>query len=79
MQIRTPLRAFVKNHLRGIADHEILLVNAQKTSCVIAVIGIQKKRQVLRNVRLVETDAFFYDTLIRAVHIEEAQKPALPS
>ena len=61
---------FLQDQSCGIAYHEILLINAQEPSFLVAVIGIEKQCQVFSHVRFVKRNAILYDGFVYGLHIK---------
>ena len=79
MQVAAALHALVEDQLGGIADHEILLIDAEKLSVLIAVIGIQEEGQVFLDLFFVKTDTRADQSLIDRVQVKETKASALAS
>ena len=63
----------VKDQLRSVAYHKVLLIYPQFSSCIIAVVRIQKQGQILSNVFLIEADPLSYNTLVHRLDIKQMQ------
>ena len=64
---------FGENQLRGIADHEILLVNPKQPAVLIRIVRIQEQRQILLDVFLVEVDSIFDERIVYRDNVEQTQ------
>ena len=64
---------FVQNQLCTGGYHEILLVDAQESTGFIAVIGVEKQREILCDLGFIKVDAVLYNRFIYAFNIEETQ------
>ena len=74
IQVASLCHCLIQNQLCRIADHEILLINTKHLSLHIAVIRIQKQRQILCNLLFVEPDAvILHNGIIHAVQIKQLQ------
>ena len=74
VKIWTLCLSLIKNELCTICHHEILLVDTEKISSLIAVVRVQAECQVLCNVCLVEVNsARLHDGLVNALDIEEVE------
>ena len=73
MEITAAFCAFFQNHLCAGTDHQILLVNPQKTSGIVAVVRVKEQRQVLCYVRFVKADAVSDTGTVNAVQVEQVQ------
>ena len=62
-----------KNPLSCIADHEILLVDAKKTSLLIGIVRIQEQRQILLDLILIKGNSLLNQGIIHGVHIEQTK------
>ena len=71
IEIASPGNTFIQDQLRSVADHKILLIDPQQPSVVVAVIRIQKQRQIPRDILLVKADPVRYDGFLHAVHVKE--------
>ena len=56
-----------------VADHEILLVNAQYLACPVAVIRIEEQGKILADIRLVKGYSILHKGFIHGLHIKEMQ------
>ena len=73
VQIASFRRTFVKDELCARAYHHILLIDAQKSSLLVAVVRIKEECQVLLNVFFVEINSVFHDRLVNRVNVEEME------
>ena len=73
MVIAASVRTFFQDKLCSCADHEILLINTQKTSVIVRIVRIQKQCQVLCNVLFVKGDAVSDNGFIYRIQIEKIQ------
>ena len=73
MKVASLGNCLIQNQLSGIADHEILLVDTEKISSLIAVVRVQAECQVLCNVIFVEIDRISDNALINSLDIEQTQ------
>ena len=64
---------FFQNQLRRVAYHEILLVNTQKISRLVRVVGIQKESQILFDIFLIEVNSLFNQALVNSLNIKKSQ------
>ena len=64
-------KGFCQDQPGGIADHKILLADAQHLSGPVAVIRVQEQGQVLLNIGLVKGNALGYQGFIHGFHIKE--------
>ena len=76
-QVASPGFALLQDQSRGVGDHKVLLVHAQQTARVGAVVRIQKERQVLCQLSLVKGDARLHQTLVGGIYVKQAQPAAL--
>ena len=76
IQVHPSLLRFRKDELSRVAHHEILLIDSQKLSGLIAVIGIQEEGQVSSDIVLVKIDSVSDNAFIHAVQIEQMQAVA---
>ena len=65
-----------QDELRRAGDEEVLLIDAQQATRVVAVIRIEEERQVAGDVRLVEFDALADDRLVDGRQVEQVQRVA---
>ena len=73
MVIAAPGFTFLKDQLGACGNHEILLVDTQKTSVVVRIVRIQKQCQVLCDVFFVKGDAVSDNGFIYRIQIEKIQ------
>ena len=73
MVIASACNALCENELSTCADHHVLLVNSQETSCLVGIIRIEEERQVLCNRGLVKGNALLDDTLVNRVKVKQVQ------
>ena len=73
IQVGAFCHTFVQNQSCRIGHHKILLVYTQKTAAFIAVIRIQKQRQIFRILRFIKNNAFLHQRLIHRFHIKQMQ------
>ena len=71
IQVASLCRALVENELRAAAYHEVLLVDTEQSSLLIAVVRIKEQRQVLLDVFFIEINSVFHDRLVNRVNIEK--------
>ena len=76
IQVHPSLLRFRKDELGRVAHHEVLLIDSQKLSGLVAVVGIEKEGQVPSDIVLVKIDPVSDDALIHAVQIEQMQAVA---
>ena len=76
IQVHPSLLRFRKDELSRVAHHEILLIDSQKLSGLIAVIGIQEEGQISSDVVFVKIDSVSDHVFIHAVQIEQMQAVA---
>ena len=72
-----PVLQLGQNQLGRGADQEILLVDPQQPSGLVAVVGVEEQGQVPGDVALVEVDAVADDGFIYGVQVEEVQGVAM--
>ena len=63
-----------QNQLRTGGNHQVLLVDAQAAARLVAVVRVQKQRQVFVDVGLVELNAVMDDRLINRVEVKQVQR-----
>ena len=56
VQVASALERLVDDQLRGVAHHEVLLVDAQQAAVGVGVVGVEEQREVLCERGLVEVD-----------------------
>ena len=64
VEIASLRHALVKDQLRAAADHEILLVDTQQSSLLVAVVRIEEQRQVLLNIFFIKINSVLNDGFI---------------
>ena len=57
MQVAAALHALVEDQLGGVADHKVLLIDAEEFAVLIAVVGVQEEGQILLDLFSVKIDA----------------------
>ena len=76
IQVHPSLLRFRKDELSRVAHHEILLIDSQKLSGLIAVIGIQEEGQISSDIIFVKIDSVSNNVFIHAVQVEQMQAVA---
>ena len=76
IQVHPSLLRFRKDELSRVAHHEILLIDSQKLSGLIAVIGIQEEGQISSDIIFVKINSVSDHVFIHAVQIEQMQAVA---
>ena len=74
MIIAAARSALCKDQLCTGRNHQILLVHAQLTSCLIRIIRVEKQGEVLVDGGLVKGNAIMHDTLVNTVQIKQIQR-----
>ena len=77
IELASPGHALIQDELSAAADHEILLVNAQKPPLFVAVVRIEEESQVLFNVFLIKIDSVRCNGIIHGIQIKKV-KPVGP-
>ena len=77
VQVASSREALFQDQPRGIGHHEVLLVHAQQAPLLGAVVGVQEEREAAGDIPCVEADAGLDQSLVRGIHVEEAQPAAL--
>ena len=77
VEIASASDALFQDQLRSVAHHEILLIDAEQFSCLVAVVRVEEKGEVLRDLFFVKVDAGADQPLVDRVEVEQAQAPAL--
>ena len=67
------LLTFLQDQLRPVGHHEILLIDPQEISRLVAVVRVEEQGQVLLDIMLVKRDPVPDDTLIHPFHIKEME------
>src|SRR5699024_10520339 len=73
MVIAAPGFTFLEDQLSACGNHEILLVDTQKTSIVVRIVRVQEKGQVLCDVFFVKGDAFSDNGLVHRIQVKKIQ------
>ena len=59
-----------EDKLSRITYHEVFLVYSKEVTCLIRIIRIQEKGEVLKNILLVKIYTLLYDALINSLKVE---------
>ena len=73
VEIASLRHALVKDELCAAADHEILLIDTQQPSLLVAVVRIEEQRQVFLNVFFIKINSVLDDGFINRINIKEME------
>ena len=73
MKIAAFCCCLIQDQLCCIANHEILLINTKLSSCVIAVIWIQKQCQIVEQILLIKGDSLTHNALVCNINIKKTK------
>ena len=77
VEVAAAVHTLIEHELRGVAHHEVLLIDAEDATTLVGVVGIEEEREVLGDLTLVKLNAVADDALVDRVDVEETQAPAL--